>query len=86
MSKTHRSGSVLLKPRQLKRMRQWEALHSQIGVKGKTLQVAEISLGQGARQNRMLLEGSNVHEGWFDTRADLFTKLGKNVKAAVVHV
>jgi hypothetical protein len=26
MSKTHRSGSVLLKPRQLKRMRQWEAL------------------------------------------------------------
>ncbi len=26
MSKTHRSGIALLKPRQLKRMRQWEAL------------------------------------------------------------
>src|SRR5215216_5386386 len=59
---------------------------AQIGVKSKTLQVAEISLGQRARENRVLLEGGNIHEDWFDTRADFFTKLGKNIEAAVVHV
>lgn len=59
---------------------------AQIGAKSKPLQVAEISPGQRSRENRVLLEGGNIHEGWFDPRADLFTKLGKNVKAAVVHV
>lgn len=58
----------------------------QVRVDGEAFEVADIGLGEGAGKMGVAFKCGDVHKVWLNARADLFTKLGKDVEAAVIHI